>query len=111
LDGEGKKYITESDVKDFLADSKVQLKGGQLKTLFGRIDVNHNEAITLREFQNFILPNQNPKLRYETVRRSVFIPKPHEKLCKEIEYFATKLFTEIIKQYTTYALSYLDWIV
>jgi hypothetical protein len=53
------------------------------------------------------LPNQNPKLRYETVRRSVFIPKPHEKLCKEIEYFATKLFTEIIKHYATYVLSIL----
>jgi hypothetical protein len=41
LDADRKNYITESDVKDFLTDSKIQLKGGQMKTLFGRIDVNH----------------------------------------------------------------------
>lgn len=81
-------------------DSRTSFRGSQLKTLFGRIDVNQSEAISLREFQNFVLPNQDPKLRYETMRRPVFIPKADEKLSKEIEYFTIKLFTEIIKEYT-----------
>lgn len=65
-------------------DSKIEFKGSQLKTLFGRIDVNQNQTISMREFQDFILPNQNPKLRYETVRRPVVVPKPHESLSREI---------------------------
>lgn len=49
----------------------------------------HRQVITRREpflvlnlpnymyrFQNFILPNQNPKLRYLTMRRPVYIPLP-----------------------------------
>lgn len=56
----------------------------------------------LARFQNFILPNQDPKLRYFTMRRPVMIPLPHSPLDQKIEWIATKLFSEIITQYSRY---------
>ena len=104
FDSARKKFISEKDIEDFLHDSNIPFKGSELKTLFGRIDVNRTQTISLREyiwhlfrFQNFILPNQNPKLRYEAVRRPVIIPKPHEKLDEKVEWIAAKFFREIIQ--------------
>lgn len=93
FDADRKNCIFEQDIRDFLIENNIAFKGSQLKTLFGRIDVNQSQTISLVEFQNFILPNQNPKLRYETVRRPVIILRPREKLCREIEYFMAKFFT------------------
>lgn len=64
------------------------------------MDENLDGKISMREFQDFILPCQNSKLRYETVRRQVVIPLPHQKLEPKIEWIAAKFFTEIIKEYT-----------
>lgn len=42
FDATRKKFISEKDIQDFLIDSQVNFKGSQLKTLFGRIDVNQS---------------------------------------------------------------------
>jgi hypothetical protein len=47
-------------------------------------------------FQNFILPNQNPRLRYFVMRRAVLIPLPREPLDQKVEWLTTKLFTEVV---------------
>jgi len=80
-------------------DSGIEHTGLDLKILFGRMDENLDGRISLREFQDFILPTQNSKLRYETVRRQVFVPLPHQKLDAKIEWIAAKFFTEIIREY------------
>lgn len=49
FDSARKKFITEKDIEDFLVDSNISYKGSDLKTLFGRIDVNLTQSITLRE--------------------------------------------------------------
>lgn len=48
FDSANKKYISEKDIEDFLIDSNVPFKGSELKVLFGRIDVNRSETISLR---------------------------------------------------------------
>lgn len=100
FDSQRKGFIDERDVKDFLVDSAIEHTGLELKVLFGRMDENLDGKISLREFQDFILPTQNSKLRYETVRRQVFVPLPHQKLDSKIEWIAAKFFTEIIREYT-----------
>jgi Ca2+-binding EF-hand superfamily protein len=100
FDSQRKGYIDERDVQDFLVDSNIEHTGLELKVLFGRMDENLDGKICLREFQDFILPTQNSKLRYETVRRQVFVPLPHQKLDGKIEWIAAKFFTEIIREYT-----------
>lgn len=45
-----------------------------------------------RRFQNFILPNQNPRLRYIAMRRPVFIPLSDERLEEKVEWLLAKLF-------------------
>lgn len=84
FDSKRKGYIDERDVEDFLADSNIEHTGLELKILFGRMDENLDGRISLREFQDFILPAQNSKLRYETVRRQVVIPLPHQKLDNKV---------------------------
>jgi hypothetical protein len=64
------------------------------------MDENLDGKISLREFQDFILPTQNSKLRYETVRRQVYVPLPHQKLDSKVEWIASKFFTEIIREYS-----------
>lgn len=50
LDAARKKFITEKDIEDFLVDSNIPYRGSDLKTLFGRIDVNQTQTISLREY-------------------------------------------------------------
>ncbi len=62
--------------------------------------INHKLELTLESnfyhnsrFQNVILPNQNARLRYFTMRRPIFIPLQHQKLTDKIEWIVSKLFT------------------
>ena len=49
LDSARKKFISEKDIQDFLIDSNIAYRGSELKTLFGRIDVNQSDSISMRE--------------------------------------------------------------
>ena len=62
--------------------------------------------MSIFRFQNFILPNQNPRLRYFMMRRPVIIPVPHEKLTQKIEWITAKFLSEIVNQYSKYV--YID---
>jgi hypothetical protein len=64
-----------------------------------RRGVHARVMISRCRFQNFVLPNQNPRLRYFTMRRPVIVPVARESLEQKIEWIATKLFNEIVTQY------------
>ena len=68
----------------------------------GRSSPLERVRLRLFRFQNFILPNQNPRLRYFTMRRPVIIPVPHEKLTQKIEWITAKFLSEIVSQYSKY---------
>jgi len=48
FDADRKNFILEKDIRDFLVESNISFKGSELKTLFGRIDVNQSQTISLR---------------------------------------------------------------
>ena len=50
-------------------------------------------------FQDFILPCQNSKLRFEVMRRQVYIPRPKEKLPHKMEWTLSRFFTEIFSEF------------